>query len=109
MRKIVLSENLRALATLPDAFAQLIYVDPPFNTGRAQTRERIKVVRDDAVTARLQQRRDPGRVGRRTEADVVGARERRGRRGAPLAAPEDQIDLRLARRDTDPADTALEV
>ena len=50
MRKIVLSENLRALAALPGGFAQLVYVDPPFNTGRAQRRERIKVARDEAGT-----------------------------------------------------------
>jgi site-specific DNA-methyltransferase (adenine-specific) len=48
MRKIVLSENLRALATLPDGFAQLIYVDPPFNTGKTQARDRVRAVRDDA-------------------------------------------------------------
>lgn len=46
MRKIILSENLAGLATLPDAFAQLIYIDPPFNTGRAQVRDRLKVQAD---------------------------------------------------------------
>ncbi len=46
MGKIILSENLAALATLPDGFAQLIYIDPPFNTGRAQVRDRLKVQSD---------------------------------------------------------------
>jgi len=42
VRKILVGDNLAALATLPDAFASLIYVDPPFNTGKAQKRERIR-------------------------------------------------------------------
>ena len=42
MRKIVLGENLEVLATLPEAFASVIYIDPPFNTGKVQKRERIK-------------------------------------------------------------------
>ena len=31
-------ENLEILAAMPDASFTLIYVDPPFNTGRKQTR-----------------------------------------------------------------------
>lgn len=50
MKKIVLSENLSALGTLPDAFAQLIYIDPPFNTGRAQIRDRLRVQADPDAT-----------------------------------------------------------
>lgn len=46
MRKIVLGDNLRVLAELPDAFAQLVYIDPPFNTGRAQVRERVRAIAD---------------------------------------------------------------
>jgi site-specific DNA-methyltransferase (adenine-specific) len=43
VRKIILGDNLEALASLPDAFASVIYVDPPFNTGKAQKRDRMKV------------------------------------------------------------------
>ena len=43
MRRIVLGDNLGALKTLPSAFARLLYVDPPFNTGKVQRRDRIKV------------------------------------------------------------------
>ena len=46
MRAIIHGENLRALRTLPDAFAQLVYIDPPFNTGRAQRRERLRARAD---------------------------------------------------------------
>ena len=34
-----------ALAGLPDAGFDLIYMDPPFNTGRAQTRDQLEVSR----------------------------------------------------------------
>lgn len=47
MRKVILGESLGVLATLPDAFASVIYVDPPFNTGRVQRRDRIKATRTD--------------------------------------------------------------
>lgn len=36
---IIEAENLTALATLPDASFQLIYLDPPFNTGRVQRKQ----------------------------------------------------------------------
>jgi len=49
-RKIILGENLAVLETLPNAFAQLIYIDPPFNTGRAQVRERIRVEADPTAS-----------------------------------------------------------
>lgn len=46
MRRIVHGENLAALAALPPAFARLAYLDPPFNTGRVQRRDRMRVSRD---------------------------------------------------------------
>lgn len=49
MRKIILADNLDALVTLPDAFAQLIYIDPPFNTGKAQTRARLRMDADPSA------------------------------------------------------------
>jgi site-specific DNA-methyltransferase (adenine-specific) len=36
------------LPELPDTAFQLIYIDPPFNTGKAQQRRTIRTVRDDA-------------------------------------------------------------
>ena len=42
MKKIILGDNLVGLASLPDAFASVVYVDPPFNTGKVQKRDRIK-------------------------------------------------------------------
>ncbi len=46
--RIVLGDNLDVLRALPDGLARLIYVDPPFNTGREQRRTRLRTVRDDA-------------------------------------------------------------
>jgi len=41
--KIYYGDNLDILRTLPDNYANLIYIDPPFNTGKRQERRRIKV------------------------------------------------------------------
>ena len=46
MGEIILGDNLDVLRTLPDGAFQLIYVDPPFNTGKAQSRTRIRVTPD---------------------------------------------------------------
>lgn len=46
MGTIVCADNLEATAALPDGFANLIYVDPPFNSGTAQTRQRLRTTRD---------------------------------------------------------------
>jgi site-specific DNA-methyltransferase (adenine-specific) len=46
--RILQDDNLTALRELPDASVELIYVDPPFNTGVTQKRTRIRTVRDVA-------------------------------------------------------------
>ncbi|QHN05619.1 site-specific DNA-methyltransferase [Granulicella sp. WH15] len=48
MNRIVHGENLAVLQTLAENSVELIYVDPPFNTGRRQTRRQVKTVRDEA-------------------------------------------------------------
>jgi site-specific DNA-methyltransferase (adenine-specific) len=40
--KIVLSDNMTYLPTLPDGTFDLIYIDPPFNTGKTQKRDRFR-------------------------------------------------------------------
>ncbi len=47
MPKIILGDNLAALRGMQDASAHLIYVDPPFNTGRTQKLTRLRTTRDD--------------------------------------------------------------
>ena len=43
---VIAGENAGVLAALPDGFFDLIYMDPPFNTGRAQARRSLSVVAD---------------------------------------------------------------
>ena len=47
MIRIVSSENLRYLKTLPSESIDLIYIDPPFNTGRDQRRKQYRMTRSD--------------------------------------------------------------
>jgi len=44
MKRIVAGDCARVLPTLPAAFARLVYIDPPFNTGKIQKRDRMRVV-----------------------------------------------------------------
>lgn len=48
MNQILHGDCLALLPALPAAFARLIYIDPPFNTGKIQRRDRIRAVADDA-------------------------------------------------------------
>lgn len=43
---LVHGDNLQAIKQLPDESFQLIYIDPPFNTGTRQSRQSMKTVRD---------------------------------------------------------------
>jgi len=43
---IVHGDNLALAATLPDGVARLVYLDPPFNTGRTQRHQPVRTVRD---------------------------------------------------------------
>lgn len=44
---VVLGDNADVLPKLPDGAFQLIYIDPPFNTGGVQERRTIQTVRDE--------------------------------------------------------------
>jgi site-specific DNA-methyltransferase (adenine-specific) len=52
VRKIILGENADILPTLPEKFARVVYIDPPFNTGREQKRDRIRVLATDGPGSR---------------------------------------------------------
>ncbi|MCA8938185.1 MAG: site-specific DNA-methyltransferase [Planctomycetes bacterium] len=58
-------DNLAILKGLPDASYALIYIDPPFNTGKSQSRTRIKTLRDE-------QGDRTGFGGRRYRSEVLG-------------------------------------
>jgi site-specific DNA-methyltransferase (adenine-specific) len=62
--QILLGDNLELLPGFADGAFQLIYIDPPFNTGRTQTRRTLQVVRSDHG-ARV------GFGGRRYESTLV--------------------------------------
>jgi site-specific DNA-methyltransferase (adenine-specific) len=48
---IVHGDNLEVARTLPDGAFRLIYLDPPFNTGKTQRRQRLTVTRSDEGSA----------------------------------------------------------
>ena len=50
--QIILGDNLGVLPALPASFARLIYIDPPFNTGKKQQRQRMRTASDDAAGTR---------------------------------------------------------
>lgn len=43
--KVFFADNLQVLRQLPKEFFQVIYIDPPFNTGKVQARQSLKTVR----------------------------------------------------------------
>ena len=46
---VIEGDNLQVLKTIPDESFQLIYIDPPFNTGREQSRNTTKAVLDEGA------------------------------------------------------------
>ena len=66
--RIVLGDNLEVLRTVEDAAASLVYIDPPFNTGRSQRRERLRTERDEVSGDRT------GFQGRRYRTTRLGVR-----------------------------------
>ena len=68
---MILGDNLDALRTMDDASVQLIYIDPPFNTGNVQRRETLRTVRDadGDRTGFGQTRYRTERIGERTYRD----------------------------------------
>jgi site-specific DNA-methyltransferase (adenine-specific) len=46
---VISGDNLPVLQALPAGAFDLVYMDPPFNTGRAQTRARLEVTRDSGA------------------------------------------------------------
>ena len=65
--RIVLADNLAVLAGLPDESIDLVYIDPPFNTGKRQTMRRLRTVRDEETGDRT------GFGGRRYRTIQLGA------------------------------------
>lgn len=62
---VVHSDNLDALARIADESVDLVYIDPPFNTGIAQTRTRTRTSHDEAGDR-------TGFGGKRYRTEVLG-------------------------------------
>lgn len=45
--RVIFGDNLEVLRSLPDESFDLIYIDPPFNTGRVQERAQLVTARDE--------------------------------------------------------------
>ena len=44
--RVIFGDNIAVLPQLPDGAVQLIYIDPPFNTGKQQSRVQLRTERD---------------------------------------------------------------
>lgn len=64
-RSILLGDCARVLPTLPSGFAELVYIDPPFNSGRRQVRKRLRVAADPSAARR-------GFGGRAYRVETIG-------------------------------------
>jgi site-specific DNA-methyltransferase (adenine-specific) len=65
--RIIQGDNLDVLRDLPEHLADLIYIDPPFNTGRRQVRQRLRTTASTGGT-RI------GFNGRAYDTEVLGSR-----------------------------------
>lgn len=60
-------DNLRVIEGFADESFELIYIDPPFNTGRVQTRTQLRTIRDDDGDRQ-------GYKGQRYRTEKIGTR-----------------------------------
>src|ERR1019366_3408699 len=71
-----------ALRKMATGSVALIYIDPPFNTGKRQTRQRMKTVRDEEGDR-------VGFGGRRYRTELVNSA---GKKGGKAAGYADEFD-----------------
>lgn len=65
---VYFGDNLKLLARLPDESVNLIYIDPPFNTGKVQARKRLRTLRtEDGQGDRI------GFGGKSYQTEILGA------------------------------------
>jgi site-specific DNA-methyltransferase (adenine-specific) len=74
LNRILHGDNLAALEAMATGSAALIYIDPPFNTGKRQQRPQMKTVRDEAGDR-------VGFGGRRYRTELVQPGEQAGPAG----------------------------
>ena len=65
--RVIHGDNLDVLRTIPDGAVDLIYIDPPFNTGRRQVRQQLRTTGSDTGTR-------TGFQGRSFDTEILGSR-----------------------------------
>jgi site-specific DNA-methyltransferase (adenine-specific) len=85
LNRIVQGDNLEVLRRMPAGSVALIYIDPPFNTGRRQSCLRMKTVRDEAGDR-------VGFGGHRYRTELVNAAGSEAAAGGKTAGYADQFD-----------------
>jgi site-specific DNA-methyltransferase (adenine-specific) len=72
--RIILSDNLPVLCEMPEKSVNLIYIDPPFNTGKTQSRTALKTIAAEGGdrTGFQGRRYQSTRMGTRSFADAFG-------------------------------------
>lgn len=65
--RVVHGENLAVLRSIPDGVANLIYIDPPFNTGKVQARTQVRTERNEIGDR-------TGFQGQRYATEVIGTK-----------------------------------
>jgi len=109
------ADNLTLLEQWADASFELIYIDPPFNTGREQSRRRLKTVRDEQGdrTGFGGQRYRTEEIGRQAFADAfddyLAFLEPRLQHAHRLLTPTGSLMLHLDYREVHYAKVALDL
>ena len=72
MNRIYFGDNLEILRSLPSASVELIYIDPPFNTGKVQARMQLRTERSETGdrTGFAGQRYTTTRIGAKSYEDI---------------------------------------
>jgi site-specific DNA-methyltransferase (adenine-specific) len=65
--RVILGDNLSILESIPDGVIDLIYIDPPFNTGKVQSRSQMKTEQNDEGDR-------VGFKGQRYHTEVIGTK-----------------------------------
>jgi site-specific DNA-methyltransferase (adenine-specific) len=107
MSLVVRADNLDVLGLVPDGAVDLVYIDPPFNTGRTQARPPLRTVRDEAGGDRTgfggrryrTERAGPSRSFEDTFDDYLGFLEPRLREAHRVLAPTGCFYLHLDYRE----------
>jgi site-specific DNA-methyltransferase (adenine-specific) len=102
---LIFGDNSTALEALPEATFDLIYLDPPFNTGRIQSRRTLEVVSDeDGDRVGFGGKRYSSRLLQTLSyddafADYLGFLEPRVRRARDLLAPHGTLYFHIDYRE----------